>query len=151
MPANYAVHYMRSLSYPEPVCGITGSCTITADVARVTCAQCVKRAPVTLAAQPEKWLLQQVRALAKLWGWKCYHTHNSKHSEAGFPDVVLCKAPTHGYGFRGRLIFAELKREGETPTIEQQAWLDALATIHGIASYVWRPTDLPHIAALLAQ
>lgn len=139
----YAVHYMRSLSLPEPVCGIQGSCTITPDMARVTCAQCVKKAPITLAAQPEKWLLAQVRALAKQHNWRVYHTFDSRKSERGFPDLVLCKPP--------RLILAELKREGERPTIEQQAWLDALATIPSIASYVWYPMDLPHIADLLAE
>ena len=146
MPANYAVHYIRSLQYPEPVCGAScgsGSITVSSDMTRVTCAQCVKKAPVTLAAQPEKWLLAQVRALARLHGWLCYHTHRSERSEAGFPDVVLLKAP--------RLILAELKRDGETPTIEQQAWLDALATVPDIETYLWRPSDLPHIADLLAE
>ena len=62
-----------------------------------------------------------------------YHTHNSKFSPAGFPDLV-CAGP-------GGVIAAELKRQREKPTPAQQQWLD-LFTLFGIPTYVWRPSDL---------
>ena len=53
--------------------------------------------------------------LAELHGWRVYHTHDSRRSQPGFPDLTLVR--------RYRLIFAELKREGGKLTAEQTAWL----------------------------
>ena len=39
----------------------------------------------------EKEFLAQVRQLARMFGWKTYHTHNSAFSEGGFPDLVLVR------------------------------------------------------------
>lgn len=94
--------------------------------------------PVTLeeaqqridAAMHEAQLLANVRRVAKLLGWRCYHTWNSQNSEAGFPDVVLLRPP--------RLIFAELKRQSGVVSPEQQAWLQGLAEA-GYECYLWRP------------
>lgn len=135
------IHYMRSLALPEAVCGDTAASTITLDAAQVTCTRCHKKLP--LAAFPEKELLARVRFMARQYGWRCYHTHNSKRSEPGFPDLCMVKVP--------RLIFAELKREGESPTIEQEAWLAALGAIPGVLACLWYPSDLPHIITLLTE
>lgn len=62
----------------------------------------------------ESWL----RDAAELTGWMVYHTLRSKGSHAGFPDYVLAKP--------GRLVFLELKREGQFETPEQREWLDTL-------------------------
>jgi hypothetical protein len=133
------VHFMRSLALPQPVCGTTTGNTVTLNPEQVTCARCVKKLP--LAAFPEKELLARVRYLARVAGWLVYHTFNSRKSEAGFPDLVLVKPP--------RLVIAELKRAGEQPTIEQEAWLAALALVPGVECYLWRPADLPRIVEVL--
>jgi hypothetical protein len=65
-----------------------------------------------------------------------YHTHTSKHSPAGFPDVTIVM-PSHG-----RLIFAELKQQRARPTLAQLNWLDALSFLGGVEVYLWRPLDL---------
>lgn len=95
--------------------------------------------------------------LAGTLGWLGYHTHRSDRSPAGFPDLVLVR--------RGRLIFAELKRQDRKakPTPAQDAWLDELelVTRHvehdaawsevawpdgdngpAVGVYLWRPEDL---------
>ena len=70
-----------------------------------------------------------------------YHTHNSKRSDPGFPDLVLC---------RERLIVVEVKRDGENPTPAQERWLIGLARA-GVETYLWRPSDWPEIEAVLKR
>jgi len=84
-------------------------------------------------AMTEKDLLEQCRAAAKGLGLLCYHTHDSRRSEPGFPDLVIV-------GRRGVLI-RELKRQRGAVTSAQSAWLDALTTA-GADADVWRPADL---------
>lgn len=88
---------------------------------------------VLAKAMPEEALQEQVRQMALMLGWLYYHTHNSRHSPAGFPDCVMVKEE--------RLIFAELKRWDKNPTPVQYEWLDALGNASQEA-YVWRPQDL---------
>ena len=94
----------------------------------------------TVVCIGEKPFMAQVVKLARLRAWRVYHTHDSRRSAAGFPDLVLCRPP--------RLIFAELKSEKAKPTIEQVAWLDALSGT-GAEVSVWRPSDLDRIAWIL--
>lgn len=92
----------------------------------------------------EKQLLEALRDFVvkscrnALW----YHTHRSDHSAAGFPDVVAI--------IDHRLIFAELKRDGQEPTVAQRQWLEALAHCHTIEVYVWHSSDLDHARDLLS-
>lgn len=106
--------------------------------------------PAVVADTPEKTLLAEVRRLAKAHGWICYHTHDSRHSERGFPDVVLARTATATSP--GRLIFAELKRQNKTKTSkEQETWLSVLAhTVPGVEVYLWRPDECDTIAEILA-
>lgn len=90
----------------------------------------------------EAELLAAVRQLAKLTGWLAYHTHDSRRSEPGFPDVVLA-SPKHR-----RIIYAELKTATGRTTCEQDMWLEALDTV-GCEVALWRPADLPTIAETL--
>lgn len=62
-----------------------------------------------------------------------YHTHDSRRSPSGFPDLVLCGA--------GGVLFRELKRQVKKPTPAQDEWLCAL-TDAGQDAGVWRPSDL---------
>jgi hypothetical protein len=41
---------------------------------------------VLRATISEKDFQETVLTLARLRGWKCYHTHDSRRSEAGFPE-----------------------------------------------------------------
>jgi hypothetical protein len=92
--------------------------------------------------QPENDFLRQVVALAELWGWAVYHTWRSQHSQAGFPDLVLCKPP--------RLVFAELKREYRGRASPRQAvWLSLLRACPGVESYLWKPSHWPQIERVL--
>ena len=84
---------------------------------------------------------RQVLDLAKLCGWRTYHTHDSRRSNPGFPDIVMVHPK------RGLVVFAELKREGGRTTQAQRDWLADLRQA-GVA-YEWRPSDWPEIVAVL--
>lgn len=88
----------------------------------------------------EKAFRQQVRDLARLFGWKDHFTWVSIHSTAGFPDLVLCRGR--------RLIHTELKTEAGKLTEAQRGWLYALASVPGEV-YVWRPSCWNQIQEVL--
>jgi len=90
----------------------------------------------------------QVRQLARLYGWLCYHTWRSIHSPAGFPDLVLVRADARPGD--ARLIFAELKTARGKLTAAQQQWLEALRQTPAEV-YVWRPDDWDAIVACLGN
>jgi hypothetical protein len=94
---------------------------------------------VTPLVTERRWQAQ-VLQLASAFGWKGYHTWNSQHSAAGFPDLVLVRRP--------RVVFAELKTNRGLVSDAQQAWLDELAAC-GLEAYVWRPGDLEHVVRTL--
>lgn len=85
-------------------------------------------------AMTEAELAEGVRCLAKALGWLDYHTFDSRRSEAGYPDRTMVR--------RGRLVFAELKRERAAATPAQEAWLSKLRKVGGpVEVYVWRPSS----------
>lgn len=89
--------------------------------------------------ETEAHFQQRVVNLADLFGWWVYHTHDSRRSRPGFPDLVLVRF--------GQLIFAELKSERGRLTFEQEEWLRQLSKC--APTYVWRPSDWPDIAEIL--
>ena len=89
----------------------------------------------------ERDFLASVRHLAELLGWTCYHTWQSIHSPAGFPDLVLVRPP--------RIIFAELKVGNRQPTPCQERWLNLLGECPGVEAYLWRPEDWEKIEMIL--
>lgn len=91
----------------------------------------------------EKHFLQAVRELAELCGWLCYHTWNSVHSPAGFPDLVLVRPP--------RLLFAELKTGRRKPTPAQQEWLRQLGDCPQVEVYLWTPDCWTEIERVLRR
>ena len=94
----------------------------------------------TVGEWTEADLLRNVRELAHTYGWLTYHTWNSRHSEPGFPDLVMVKDR--------RLIFAELKSGQGMPTAEQLTWLKSLRRA-SVEVYMWRPSDIDEIAEVL--
>lgn len=70
-------------------------------------------------AMPEKVLMQRCLDHLAACGYLAYHTHDSRRSQAGFPDIV---AVGHG-----RVLWIECKREKGKLSAEQKTWLDALA------------------------
>lgn len=82
----------------------------------------------------EKEFQQRVVDYARTLNWAAYHTHDSRRSEPGFPDLVLVRGP--------RLVFAELKTEIGSTTADQERWLDALCKVEGRPEvFVWRPSE----------
>ena len=73
-----------------------------------------------------------VLELARMLGWRTYHTFDSRRSTVGFPDLVLVRGK--------RLLFAELKSEKGKTRPEQREWLCAL-TRAGAEALVWSPAD----------
>ena len=89
----------------------------------------------------EKQLTRIVSDLAKLFGWKRYHTFLSRHSEAGFPDEILVRG--------SRLVVAELKSERGRLTEGQRLWLDVFRAVPSAEVFVWTPDDVEQIAEVL--
>lgn len=83
-----------------------------------------------LALTEAQWQ-ELVVDFARLHGWRHYHTHDSRRSAAGFPDLVLVRGP--------ELLFVELKSEKGRITPQQRQWLEALDAV--TETHVWRPSD----------
>jgi hypothetical protein len=90
----------------------------------------------------EKQFMAQIVSLAKLYGWKVYHTFDSRRSTAGYPDLTLVR----GY----RLIFAEVKTDTGKVTDEQWGWINAL-DLTGATAELWRPMNWEHIQEMLTR
>ena len=89
-----------------------------------------------------KEFMPAVVELAKTCGWRVYHTHDSRKSEAGFPDLVMVRD--------GTLVFVELKSRAGIVTDEQHLWMLALREVEQSTSWcspgarrvfvhIWRP------------
>ena len=65
-----------------------------------------------------------------------YHTHDSRRSPSGWPDVAAIKPAG------GTLYLCELKTDVGIVSEAQQAWLTALAGCTGVVAEVWRPSAM---------
>lgn len=83
----------------------------------------------------EAQLQNHVIGLARVLGWDYYHTHDSRRSPGGFPDLVLVH--------RGKSIclVRELKTEKGKFRPRQEDWLESLHAA-GVDAGVWRPRDV---------
>lgn len=75
-----------------------------------------------------------VEDMARMLGWRIYHTHDSRRSQPGFPDLVLVH-PKHG------VLWRELKTVKGRVSPAQRDWLADLMAA-GEDADVWRPADL---------
>lgn len=92
----------------------------------------------------EEQFRRHVRQLAALRGWTlAYHTHNSRRSDAGWPDEV------YGHPKAKRPLFVEFKSDTGRIRPQQREWLRHLADC-GHEATLWRPKDLPEIVKVLA-
>jgi hypothetical protein len=90
----------------------------------------------------ERQWLGVVLATASRSGWETYHTHDSRRSQPGFPDLVLIRPP--------EMITAELKTNRGQLTANQSLWLALLAAC-AIEIHVWRPRDFDLVCRRLLQ
>lgn len=86
------------------------------------------------AAMSEKVLQAAILGAARRHGWLAYHTHDSRRSQPGYPDLHLVHPEA------GRSIFRELKTQKGATTSDQQVWLRALK-LAGHDVGIWRPID----------
>ncbi|WP_040595045.1 VRR-NUC domain-containing protein [Timonella senegalensis] len=80
-------------------------------------------------------LQTRILRLAKTCGYLTYHTHDSRRSQPGWPDLVLANKKT------GILLFRELKTERGRVRPEQKEWIETLTAL-GQDAAIWRPSDL---------
>ena len=93
--------------------------------------------------ETEKGFQSAVIQLAKLYGWRVYHTFDSRHSAKGFPDLTLVRGV--------RCIMAELKTDIGRVSPDQKDWLRELSEVPGIEAALWRPRDWPILEATLTR
>lgn len=119
--------------------------------------------PSTLLSDVSEAQLQDtIIEMARAMGFLVYHTHRSRFSEPGFPDLVLMSQEP----MRPRLIFIECKAEGGRLTKGrisprtrrylpgQQDWVDAFGRCAGefspVEVLVLYPRNLDDIERILA-
>ena len=99
----------------------------------------------TLQPRNEGIFVNRIASAARERGWLAYHTHDSRGSSAGFPDLVLCRA--------GRVVFAECKTADTVrskTTTAQDTWLAALGQCKQVEVFLWRYQDWRQILEVLA-
>ena len=83
----------------------------------------------------EAELQSAIVEMANWLGFKlAYHTHDSTHSAAGFPDLVLVSTRAR------RVLFVEVKSEKGKLSDDQVRWYAGLNAA-GAEVFVWRPSD----------
>jgi hypothetical protein len=92
-----------------------------------------------LIASEAKWSSHVLR-IARGYGWRGYHTQDSRRSEPGWPDWAY---------WRERLLIIELKDEWYEPTAIQTLTMQQLADA-GCEVYLWRPRHLPSVHTVLS-
>jgi len=87
----------------------------------------------------------QVDCLLDWAGFDHYHTHDSRRSDGGFPDLIA----VNPFVSPARKLAIELKVKPNKPTSEQLYWLETMR-LCGFEIYVWYPEDWPLIEAVLS-
>ena len=90
----------------------------------------------------EKAFMAAVVKMARQQHYMVYHTHTSKRSPEGFPDLICARAGSP-------LLAIETKTDVGQVTLAQQAWLEALAGCTGVVAECWRPAQLEEICRTL--
>jgi hypothetical protein len=90
--------------------------------------------------QSERSFMDSVVKYAEVMGWSAYHTHDSRRSQAGLPDLILRRRP--------RVVWAELKSERGRLTPAQREWIADLRAC-GQEAYIWRPSMWKDVERIL--
>ena len=94
-------------------------------------------------AMSESQLFDEVAKILKRCGWRYHHVpataYRKNHIRRGFPDITAVKGV--------RLLFMELKREGQALSDEQVEWMNDLLLVQVVSDkciqyLVFRPSDL---------
>lgn len=96
-------------------------------------------APATMTEAEWQLLLVEY---AHLRGWWIYHTHDSRRSQPGWPDLVLLRPP--------EALFVEVKSASGRVSPEQAEVLQQLMRCD-LEVHVWRPADEADAFARLAR
>jgi hypothetical protein len=96
-----------------------------------------------LRTKTESIFQSELLDAARRLGWIAFHDQNSRHDEAGFPDLVMVHPIQH------RVLFVELKTETGRIRPEQLVWLGALMQVPAIEVYTWRPRDIDQALEIL--
>lgn len=93
------------------------------------------------AAMTEADFQAQIVALAEAKNWLCYHTHDSRRSQPGFPDLVLVRGST--------VLFLEVKAEKGKLSPAQLEWMVGLKGVRYVHAATVRPSDWDEVERLL--
>lgn len=98
---------------------------------------------MTIVSISEKQWQSMIIDLARRFQYEfIYHTWSSRHSPAGFPDLVLLK--------NGVMIVIEVKREDGQPTPEQYFWLLEFTKVTPFV-FLWKPSDFDEAVEVLEE
>jgi hypothetical protein len=87
-------------------------------------------------------LQSRIVDVAKMNGWRIYHTYDSRRSNPGFPDLCMVRGE--------RLVFMELKADKGKVSPDQVMWLAALSMTHAEVYLVY-PRHMQEVADLLSK
>jgi hypothetical protein len=96
------------------------------------------QATIVAAAKLAGWLVHAERPAITRNGYR-----TAMQGHVGWPDIVLAG--------HGRLLVVELKKDGRKPTLEQQAWLHALADAGTEAFVCYVPSGLGDLLDMLTR
>jgi len=82
-----------------------------------------------------------VEQAAGYLSWRCYHTHDSRRSNPGWPDLVCIKD--------GKMLALELKTERGRVRPEQEVWIAELGQVPGVEARIVRPSEWDDLLVML--
>ena len=86
----------------------------------------------------KEWQAALVDAMLKT-RWQYFHPYFSERSNLGYPDITAWRAELDGV-CTGRVIFRELKRDGETPSEAQERTVEEINAAGGDAAIWYFPS-----------
>jgi|GEM_PF-1348630 len=100
------------------------------------------------ALESERAFQRRVKQLLRFNGWLQFsqpttQEQQKNEGDAGYPDLTATRD--------GRILFIELKKQGEYPRPEQQDWLTDLRKNSAVEVYSWQPSDWPQIERVIAH
>ena len=102
--------------------------------------------PEIESAMTEKEFQAIVIDRATSAGFRVYHTHDSRRSPSGFPDVVICAIRATIHDEREPVLFMwELKSMKGTVPRDQREWIEDLSSTRIVDARIVRPSDIDYI------